>query len=126
MKIDVPEVCWRTPPRITVPINSEIHPFNIFAVTILSIAVGYAGEVEHVDIAVETVNSFGVSFTWTPPLSIEPRDADNLLAGPESILPDDVAAEVAALEELKRIEGVQSIDEVEVLEEKTLDFDEFD
>ncbi|KAG2132734.1 uncharacterized protein EDB93DRAFT_899478 [Suillus bovinus] len=42
---------------------------------------------EEVGIAVETVQDLEASFAWTPPLSAEPRDADDLLAGPESISP---------------------------------------
>jgi hypothetical protein len=52
---------------------------------------------EEVGIAVETAQNLEVSFAWA--LSTEPRNADDL-AGPESILPDDIAAEFAALEVL--------------------------
>ncbi|KAG1787732.1 ribonuclease H-like domain-containing protein, partial [Suillus plorans] len=81
---------------------------------------------EEVGIAVETAQDLEASFAWAPPLSAEPRDADDLLAGPESISPDNVAAEFAALEELKRTEEVHDIDEVEVLEGNVFDFDELD
>ncbi|KAG1888364.1 hypothetical protein F4604DRAFT_1916281 [Suillus subluteus] len=54
------------------------------------------------DIAVETAQDLEASFTWKPPPSTETRDADDHLAGPESISPNDVAAEFAALKELKR------------------------
>ena len=81
---------------------------------------------EEVSIAVETAQDLEASFAWAPPLSTEPRDADDLLAGLESISPDDVTAEFAALEELKRTEEVQSIDEVEVLEGNAFDFGELD
>ncbi|KAG1842980.1 hypothetical protein DFJ58DRAFT_916056 [Suillus subalutaceus] len=50
----------------------------------------------------------------------------DLLTGLESISPDDIAAEFAALEELKRTEEVQSINEVEVLVGNAFDFDELD
>ncbi|KAG1824371.1 uncharacterized protein BJ212DRAFT_1522883 [Suillus subaureus] len=60
-----------------------------------------------------------------PPLSTEPRDVDDL-AGPESISPDDITAEFAALEELKRTEEVQGINENELLEGNAFDFDELD
>jgi hypothetical protein len=53
---------------------------------------------EEVDIAVETAQNLEVSFAWA--LSTEPRNADDLLAGPESISPDDIATEFAALEVL--------------------------
>ncbi|KAG2039870.1 hypothetical protein BDR03DRAFT_1035222 [Suillus americanus] len=53
-------------------------------------------------------------------------NADDLLAGPESILPDDIVAEFAALEELKRTEEVHSVNKVEVLKGNAFDFDELD
>lgn len=81
---------------------------------------------EEVGIAVETAQDLEASFAWAPPLSIEPRNADDLLAGSESILLDDIAAEFAALEELKKTEEVQSVDEVEVFEGNAFDFDELD
>jgi len=81
---------------------------------------------EEVGIAVETAQDLEASFAWAPPLSIEPRNADDLLAGSESILLDDIAAEFAALEELKKTEEGQSVDEVEVLEGNAFDFDELD
>ncbi|KAG1858981.1 hypothetical protein DFJ58DRAFT_744749 [Suillus subalutaceus] len=59
-------------------------------------------------------------------LSTEPRNTDDLLTGLEIISPDDIAAEFAALEELKRTEEVQSINEVEVLVGNAFDFDELD
>ncbi|KAG1849503.1 hypothetical protein F4604DRAFT_1810722, partial [Suillus subluteus] len=71
---------------------------------------------EEVGIAVETAQDLEASFAWAPPLSSEPHDANDLLAGPESISPDDIAAEFAALEELKRTEEVHNVNEVEVLE----------
>ncbi|KAG1853162.1 hypothetical protein DFJ58DRAFT_396696 [Suillus subalutaceus] len=71
---------------------------------------------EEVGIAVETAQDLEASFAWAPPLSTEPRDANDLLAGPESISPDDIAAEFAALKELKRTEEVHNVNEVEVLE----------
>ncbi|KAG1819086.1 uncharacterized protein BJ212DRAFT_1298355 [Suillus subaureus] len=74
----------------------------------------------------QTAQDLEASFVWAPPLSTEPSNADDLLAGPESILPDDIAAEFAALEELKRTEKVQNINEVEVLGENDFDFDELD
>ncbi|KAG2034079.1 hypothetical protein BDR03DRAFT_1013688 [Suillus americanus] len=103
------------------PINSKIHPLKAFSVTILSI-VGHA----EVGIAVETAQDLEASFAWAPPLLTEPRNADYLLAGLESISPDDVAAEFAALEELKRTEEVHSMNEVEVLEGNAFNFDELD
>ncbi|KAG1813904.1 uncharacterized protein BJ212DRAFT_1364402 [Suillus subaureus] len=81
---------------------------------------------EEVGIAVETTQDLEASFAWAPPLSTEPRDANDLLAVPESILPDDITAEFAALEELKRTEELQNIKGVEVLEGNTFDFDELD
>lgn len=54
----------------------------------------------------------------------EPHDANDFLVGPESISPDDVAVEFAVLEELKRTEEVQSIDEVGVLEGNVFGLDE--
>jgi hypothetical protein len=81
---------------------------------------------EEVSIAVETAQDLEASFAWAPLLSTEPRGADDLLAGLESISPDDVTAEFVALEELKRTEEVQSIDEVEVLEGDAFDFGESD
>ncbi|KAG1847163.1 hypothetical protein DFJ58DRAFT_891850, partial [Suillus subalutaceus] len=72
------------------------------------------------------VQDLEASFAWAPPLSTEPRDADDLLAGPESISPDDIAAEFAALEELKKTEEVHNVNEVEVLEGNAVDFDELD
>ncbi|KAG2114613.1 uncharacterized protein F5147DRAFT_769928 [Suillus discolor] len=63
------------------------------------------------------------SFAWAPSLSAKPRDADDdLLAGAESISPDEITAESAVLEELKKIEEVQNINKVEVLEENAFDF----
>jgi hypothetical protein len=44
-----------------------------------------------------------------PPLSTEPRNADNLLAGTESILPDDPVAEFAALEELEKFRALTKL-----------------
>ncbi|KAG2030462.1 hypothetical protein BDR03DRAFT_1017099 [Suillus americanus] len=82
---------------------------------------------EEVSIAVETARYLEASFAWAPPPSTEPRNADDLLAGPESISPDDIAAEFTALEELNRTEEVQrnqNINEVEVLEGNAIDFDE--
>ncbi|KAG1906592.1 uncharacterized protein F5891DRAFT_975364 [Suillus fuscotomentosus] len=78
---------------------------------------------EEVGIAVETAQA---SFVWAPPLLAEPLDADDLLSGPESISPDNIAAEFAALKELKRTEEVHDIDKVEVLEGNVFDFDELD
>ncbi|KAG1848442.1 hypothetical protein F4604DRAFT_1812869 [Suillus subluteus] len=63
---------------------------------------------------VETAQDLEASFAWVPPLSTEPRNADDLLAGLDNISADDIAAEFASLEELKRTEEVQSINEVEV------------
>ncbi|KAG1785076.1 uncharacterized protein HD556DRAFT_1451102 [Suillus plorans] len=55
-------------------------------------------------------------------MTAKPHDADDdLLAGAESISPDDITAESAVLEELK-IEEVQNINKVEVLEENAFDF----
>ncbi|KAG2040859.1 hypothetical protein BDR03DRAFT_932489 [Suillus americanus] len=77
-------------------------------------------------VAVEIAQDLEASFVWAPPLLTELRNADDLLAGPESISPDDIAAEFAALEELKRTEEVHSVNEVEVLEGNAFDFDELD
>ncbi|KAG2113740.1 uncharacterized protein F5147DRAFT_759024 [Suillus discolor] len=72
---------------------------------------------EEVGIAVKIVQDLEASFGWAPPLSINPRDADNLLVGPESISYDDnIAAEFAAPEELKKTEEVRDINEVKVLD----------
>ncbi|KAG1875726.1 hypothetical protein F4604DRAFT_1924788 [Suillus subluteus] len=73
-------------------------------------------------ITVEITQDLEASFVWALQLSNEPRDADSLLAGPESVSPDDAAAEFVALEEWKRTENFQSIDEVEVLEGNAFDF----
>ncbi|KAG2043761.1 hypothetical protein BDR03DRAFT_939850 [Suillus americanus] len=83
---------------------------------------------EEVGIAVEIAQDLEASFVWAPEISTEPRDANDHLAGPESILPDDVqvVADFAALEELKRTENIQSIVEVEVLERDAFDFGELD
>ncbi|KAG1791939.1 uncharacterized protein BJ212DRAFT_1418273 [Suillus subaureus] len=54
-------------------------------------------------ITVEIAQDLEACFAWAPQLSTKRREADDLLAGLESILPDDVAAEFAALEGLKRI-----------------------
>ncbi|KAG1792854.1 uncharacterized protein BJ212DRAFT_1359295 [Suillus subaureus] len=81
---------------------------------------------EEVGIAVKTAQDLEASFAWAPPLSTEPRNADDLLAGPESISPGDIAAEFEALEELKMTEEVQSINKVEVLEGNAFDFNELD
>ncbi|KAG2124570.1 hypothetical protein BD769DRAFT_1467779 [Suillus cothurnatus] len=59
---------------------------------------------EEVGIAVETAQDLEASFAWAPSLSTESRNADDLFVGPESILLDDIAAEFAALEELKKTE----------------------
>lgn len=61
---------------------------------------------EEVGITVETARNLEAFFAWTPPLSTEPRDADDLLAGLENISSDDVAAGFAALKELKKTEEV--------------------
>ncbi|KAG1867257.1 hypothetical protein DFJ58DRAFT_723932 [Suillus subalutaceus] len=50
----------------------------------------------------------------------------DLLAGPENISPDDIAAEFAALKELKMIEEVHNVNKVELLEGNAFDFDELD
>ncbi|KAG1852779.1 hypothetical protein DFJ58DRAFT_728435 [Suillus subalutaceus] len=63
---------------------------------------------EEVGTAVETAQDLEASFAWAPPLSTKSLDADDLLAGPESVSPDDIAAEFAALEELKRTEELAS------------------
>ncbi|KAG1867306.1 hypothetical protein DFJ58DRAFT_911700, partial [Suillus subalutaceus] len=65
---------------------------------------------EEVGIAAETAQDLEASFAWAPPLSTEPRDADDLLAGPE----------------MKRTEEVHNVNEVEVLEGNAFDFDELD
>lgn len=62
---------------------------------------------------------------WWKNLPIDPGDT---LAGPESIAPDDIAAEFAALGELKRtedsdIQSSEPIGEVEALEGNALDLD---
>ncbi|KAG1728442.1 hypothetical protein EDB19DRAFT_1913788 [Suillus lakei] len=90
--------------------------------TVKAVEAGKSTRYRHVEIT----QNLEASFAWAPPLSTEPREADDLLAGPESILPDDVAAEFAALEELKRTKEVQSIGKVEVLEGNAFDFGELD
>ncbi|KAG1860586.1 hypothetical protein C8R48DRAFT_774550 [Suillus tomentosus] len=60
---------------------------------------------EEVGITVEAARNLEAFFAWTPPLSTEPRDADDLLAG--LVLSDDVAAGFAALKELKKTEEVE-------------------
>ncbi|KAG2029584.1 hypothetical protein BDR03DRAFT_1018181 [Suillus americanus] len=72
---------------------------------------------EEVGIAVETAQDLEASFAWAPLLSTEPHNADDLLAGPESILLDDIAAEFATLEDVNK---------VEVPEGNAFDFDELD
>jgi hypothetical protein len=79
---------------------------------------------EEVGIAVETAKDLEASFAWAPPLSTESSNADDLFVGPESILFDDIAAEFAALEELRKTEEGQSVNKVEVLEGNAFDFDE--
>ncbi|KAG1795075.1 uncharacterized protein HD556DRAFT_1307674 [Suillus plorans] len=59
---------------------------------------------EEVGITVEAARNLEAFSPWTPPLSAEPRDADDLLAGLEHISSDDVAAGFAGLKELKRTE----------------------
>ncbi|KAG2061175.1 hypothetical protein BDR06DRAFT_978764 [Suillus hirtellus] len=81
---------------------------------------------KEVGIAVETAQDLEASFLWAPLLSAEPHDTDDLLAGSESIPPDNIAAEFVALKELKQTEEVHDIDEVEVLEGNVFDFDELD
>ncbi|KAG1907995.1 uncharacterized protein F5891DRAFT_974582 [Suillus fuscotomentosus] len=61
---------------------------------------------EEVGITGEAARNLEAFFAWTPPLSTEPRDADDPLAGLENISSDDVAAGFAALKELKRTEEV--------------------
>ncbi|KAG2036087.1 hypothetical protein BDR03DRAFT_1012002 [Suillus americanus] len=62
--------------------------------------------------SIETAQDLSeASFAWAPLLSTEPHDADDLLAGTESISPDDIAAEFAALKKLKGAEEVQSNNE---------------
>ncbi|KAG1891799.1 uncharacterized protein F5891DRAFT_986554 [Suillus fuscotomentosus] len=69
----------------------------------------------HTREALKLEEGFEASFTWAPSLSAKPRNADDdLLAGAESLSPDDITAESAVLEVLK------NINKVEVLEEKML------
>jgi hypothetical protein len=66
------------------------------------------------------------NFAWTPPLSAQPQDADDLLAGPETILPDDIAVAFVIMEGQEQLEGLEGIDDIEVLEGNAIDFDELD
>ncbi|KAG1861707.1 hypothetical protein F4604DRAFT_1929786 [Suillus subluteus] len=59
------------------------------------------------------------SFAWAPPLSTEPRDADDLLAGPESISPDDIAIEFTALEVLKGLKKFRALSKLRVKKKPT-------
>ncbi|KAG2136805.1 hypothetical protein BD769DRAFT_1638273 [Suillus cothurnatus] len=70
---------------------------------------------DNFDIDVEIAQDLEVYFAWAPPLSTEPRDAYELLAGQESISPNNVASELTALMELETKE-YESFDEVRVLE----------
>jgi hypothetical protein len=70
---------------------------------------------DNFDIDVEIAQDLEVYFAWAPPLSTEPRDAYELLAGQESISPNNVASEFTALMELETKE-YESFDEVRVLE----------
>ncbi|KAG2052266.1 hypothetical protein BDR06DRAFT_537555 [Suillus hirtellus] len=73
---------------------------------------------DNFDIVVETTQDLGSPFAWAPPLSTESRDADDLLAGLDSISPDDIAVKFAGHEDEKD----ESFDGVEVLEENVFLF----
>ncbi|KAG1817395.1 hypothetical protein EV424DRAFT_1347977 [Suillus variegatus] len=74
---------------------------------------------DNFDITAETTQDLGSPFAWAPPLSTEPRDADDLLAGLDSILLDDIAG-------VHEDEKYENFDGVEVLEESVFDFGELD
>lgn len=67
---------------------------------------------DNFDIAVETTQDLGSPFAWAPPLSTEPRDADDLLAGLDSILLDDIAVKFAALKEFTRMKSMRTLMEL--------------
>jgi hypothetical protein len=80
---------------------------------------------DNFDIDVEIAQDLEAYFAWAPPLSTEPRDADELLASQESISPDNVASELTALMELETKED-ESFDELRVLEGNDFDFGKLD
>ncbi|KAG1799160.1 hypothetical protein EV424DRAFT_1267167, partial [Suillus variegatus] len=53
---------------------------------------------EEVGINVDVTQDLEANFAWAPPLAAEPQDADDLLAGPETISADEIAEAFDALE----------------------------
>ncbi|KIK36287.1 hypothetical protein CY34DRAFT_109580 [Suillus luteus UH-Slu-Lm8-n1] len=81
---------------------------------------------EEVGINVDVAQDLEVNFAWAPPLAAEPQDADDLLAGPETISADEITEVFNALEVQENLEEVVSIDDTEVLEGKAFDFVELE
>ncbi|KAG2112429.1 hypothetical protein DEU56DRAFT_762038 [Suillus clintonianus] len=79
---------------------------------------------EETGIDLKVARDLEENFAWVPPLAAKPAHLDDSLAGPESILPDDVAAEFAAFEGRAREETFESVDGKEVLEGRAFDFKE--
>ncbi|KAG1811776.1 uncharacterized protein BJ212DRAFT_1589239 [Suillus subaureus] len=102
MKTDVPKVGWCM-------LEDALHESLTINKSAISIST-----------SVKTAQDPETPFMQAPPLLTEPRDADDLLAGPKSISPDDGSPDFAVLKELKRTEEDESFDEVEVLEEMLL------
>jgi hypothetical protein len=79
---------------------------------------------EETGINLEVARDLEENFAWVPPLAAEPANLDDSLAGPESLWPDDVAAEFAAFEKQAREETFESVDGKEVFEGCAFDFKE--
>lgn len=66
------------------------------------------------------------NFAWVPPLALASKNVDDDLAGPESIMMEELDAEFDKLFESTRSEHSADVDGKEVLEGKAFDFNEFE
>ncbi|KAG1807686.1 uncharacterized protein BJ212DRAFT_1303393 [Suillus subaureus] len=117
------------------PINSEMHPLKAFAIIILSI-VPHTAEVERLflDLGIDTdvAKQLETDFAFVPPLAAVSGDTNCNLEGPESISLDDIDAEFAWLEDIRKAEKMidteflsdWDVDGREVLEGNAFDFAE--
>ncbi|KAG2342364.1 hypothetical protein BDR05DRAFT_1000994 [Suillus weaverae] len=66
------------------------------------------------------------NFAWMPPLTAKPQDVDDLLAGLETILADEIAEAFNALEVQENLEEFVSINNTEVIGGKAFNFVELE
>ncbi|KAJ8596242.1 hypothetical protein M405DRAFT_805808 [Rhizopogon salebrosus TDB-379] len=59
-------------------------------------------------IDVDVARDLEADFAWTHSLSAQPQGADDLLAGPKTISPDDIAAAFITMKGQEQLEGLES------------------